>query len=183
MYLEEAMFTLLIGKGLELALVERSFAAKYLEIVEREREYLSQWLAWPPHADCEDFFVKFINQSLHDYADNKSLVCAMIFDGEIVGNVSLNTIDHSLKKVEIGYWLSSAYQGQGLVSRSVSQLIDIAFTDLEIDKVQISVAVDNAASRKVCERLGFCLVGIRSQAENLNGRLVDHAVYTLLRNN
>jgi ribosomal-protein-serine acetyltransferase len=50
-----------------------------------------------------------------------------------------------------------------------------------MQKVEISVAVDNQSSRGVCERLGFKLEGIITRAENLNGRVVDHAVYGLNR--
>lgn len=59
------MFTLEVEKGLQLALVEPKFAPLYLEIVTREREYLSQWLAWPPHADGEDFFLNFVDTPVH----------------------------------------------------------------------------------------------------------------------
>jgi len=173
------MFTIEIEQGLELALVQRSFAAKYLEIVSREREYLSQWLVWPPHAHDEQFFDNFITKSLHDYADNKSLVCAIILNGEIVGNISFNSINQTLKKVEIGYWLSAQHQGKGIITKSLAKLITIAFIDLTMEKVEISVAVDNNASRKVCDRLGFELEEVISQAENLNGRIVDHGVYGL----
>jgi len=50
-----------------------------------------------------------------------------------------------------------------------------------MQKVQISVAVDNQPSRKVCERLGFSLEGVITRSENLNGRVVDHAIYGLSR--
>ncbi|HIF9169539.1 TPA: GNAT family N-acetyltransferase, partial [Photobacterium damselae] len=42
-------------------------------------------------------------------------------------------------------------------------------------------AIENKASRKVCERLGLTLEGIITRAENINGRVVDHAVYGLSR--
>ncbi|HFG1639877.1 TPA: GNAT family N-acetyltransferase [Vibrio cholerae] len=175
------MFTLDVDTDLKLALVDTKFAPQYLEIVSREREYLSQWLAWPPHANSEEFFLSFIKRSLHDYADGKSLVCGMIYKDKLVGNISFNSISYQLKKVEMGYWLSSDYQGKGIVSRSVLKLIDVAFTDLDMEKVQISAATGNQPSRNVCERLGFVLEGTITRAENLNGRIVDHAVYGLDR--
>lgn len=57
------MFTLEVEQGLKLVLIEQKFASQYFEIVNREREYLSQWLAWPPHANNEDFFLSFIRRS------------------------------------------------------------------------------------------------------------------------
>lgn len=176
------MFSLEVEKGLELALVHPKFAKEYLRIVTQQREYLGQWLAWPPHAHNEEFFLNFIKQSLHDYADGKSLSCTMLYEGEVVGNISFNTIDHNLKRVEIGYWLSADYQKKGIVTKSVSKLIELAFTDLNMEKVQISAAKENQASRAVCERLGFTLEGIITRDENLNGKVLDHAIYGLSRN-
>lgn len=106
----------------------------------------------------------------------------MLYKDKLVGNISFNSINNELKKVEIGYWLSAEYQGNGIVTKSVSKLIEMAFTELNILKIQISVAVENQPSRKVCERLGFNLEGIITHAENLNGRVVDHAIYGLSRN-
>ncbi|EOB3921648.1 GNAT family N-acetyltransferase [Vibrio parahaemolyticus] len=173
------MFTVVVEEGLELALVEPKFAPLYLDIVSKQRDYLGEWLAWPPHAENEEFFLNFIKRSLHDYADGKSLVCAMLYRDELVGNISFNTINYELKTVEIGYWLRSDYQGKGIVSKSVSKLIEFAFTELKMQKIQISAAVNNLASRSVCERLGFKLEGVLTRAENLNGKVVDHAVYGL----
>ncbi|EHY9870995.1 GNAT family N-acetyltransferase [Vibrio vulnificus] len=175
------MFTVEVEEGLELALVEPKLASKYLEIVSNQRDYLGEWLAWPPHAENKEFFLSFITQSLHDYADGKSLVCAMMYQNEVAGNISFNTINRDLQKVEIGYWLRRDLQGKGIVSKSLLKLIDYAFTELNMQKIQISAAVDNQASRNVCERLGFKLEGIITRAENLNGRVVDHAVYGLSR--
>ncbi|GHY02165.1 Ribosomal-protein-serine acetyltransferase [Vibrio cholerae] len=107
------MFTLDVDTDLKLALVDPKFAPQYLEIVSREREYLSQWLAWPPHANSEEFFLSFIKRSLHDYADGKSLVCGMIYKDKLVGNISFNSISYQLKKVEMGYWLSSEIVHRG----------------------------------------------------------------------
>lgn len=181
MFKESRMFTLTVDKEIKLALLSHQFAPLFFEIVNRERAYLSQWLAWPVHADSEAFFLNFIQRSLHDYADGKSLVLSIIYQDKLVGNVSFNSINHQLKKVEIGYWLSCEYQGKGIMSRAVSKLIEIAFTEYSMDKVQISAATENYPSRSVCERLGLTLEGIITQAENLNGRIVDHAVYGLSR--
>lgn len=176
------MFKLEVEEGLSLALVQTSFAKEYFELVSKDCEYLSQWLVWPPHAKSEEFFLTFIQKSLHDYADGKSLTCGILFNGELVGNVSFNSINHNLKKVEIGYWLSSKYQGKGIVTKSVSKLIDIAFEELGMEKVQISAAVGNTPSRRVCERLGFTLEGVLTRSENLNGRIIDHAIYGITPN-
>ncbi|KXF80778.1 GNAT family N-acetyltransferase [Enterovibrio coralii] len=175
------MFVYKIDEEVSLALVQPSFAMTYFDIVARERDYLSTWLAWPPHADGEAFFSAFITSSLKGYAEGKSMTCAMVYKGQVVGNVSFNTIDKSLKKATVGYWLSKDFQGNGITSRCVASLVDMAFNQLELTKVEIAAATGNAPSRRLCERLGFTLEGIITQAENLNDRIVDHAIYGLAK--
>ncbi|TKF22019.1 GNAT family N-acetyltransferase [Vibrio genomosp. F6] len=175
------MFSLKIDDELELVLVQESFASHYSDIACSQKEYLSQWLAWPPHCQSEQDFRIFIQRSLHDYAEGKSMTCAIWYQGRLVGNTSFNSIDHSLQKVTIGYWLSQDEQGKGIMSRVVKKLISIAFDELDMQKVEISAAEGNKPSRALCERLGFKLEGIISHNENLNGRIVDHAIYGLSR--
>lgn len=76
------MFTLNVDNEIELALVQESFAPLYVELVAEHKAYLSQWLAWPDFCSSEQDFRLFVHRSLHDYADGKSLTCA-IFTMEI----------------------------------------------------------------------------------------------------
>ena len=87
------MFTLDVDQELELALVHPKYAKYYLEIVTKDRDYLSQWLAWPPHANDEAFFHSFIKRSLNDYAEGRSLTCTILWQGKVVGTTSFNKID------------------------------------------------------------------------------------------
>jgi ribosomal-protein-serine acetyltransferase len=173
------MFTLTVDEQLTLVLVQPSFAKRYYNIVQEERAYLSQWLVWPKYADSEAFFLSFVKKSLEDYEQGKSLTCAIIYCDRLVGNISFNSISHELKKAEVGYWLNAKYQGKGIVTKSLSTLISHGFKQLNMDRIQISVATENVASRHVCDRLGFELEGVISNSENLHGRIVAHAIYSL----
>lgn len=173
------MFTLSVNDDIQLALVQPSFAAQYYSLVSTQKSDLGEWLSWPLHAHSEKFFADFILHALHDYADGKSMTCAIIYRGEIVGNVSFNTINVSLKKVQIGYWLAVNYRGKGIMSTVVGKMMEFAFNQLAMQKVEIFAATENIPSRAVCERLNMHLEGVITQAENLNGRIVDHAMYGL----
>ncbi|MDK9760222.1 GNAT family N-acetyltransferase, partial [Vibrio sp. D173a] len=145
------MFKIKINNEISIALVQESFAAQYAQLVSTQTDYLSQWLAWPPHCQTEQDLRIFIQRSLHDYAEGKSMTCAIVYQDAIVGNCSFNTINHDLKKVTVGYWLSESQQGKGIVTQVVTKLIEIAFEELDMEKVEISAAVENTASRAVCE--------------------------------
>lgn len=168
-----------IDSEVKLALVHKSFAPRYAQLAKENFEYLEEWLAWPPHCKSKLDFEEFVQRSLHDYADGKSMVCAVFYQNELVGNASFNTINHDLKKVEIGYWLAKPFQGKGVMTRVCEALIEIAFSEFDMQKIQISAAVENKPSRSVCERLGMTLEGIITNEEYLGGRIVDHAIYGL----
>lgn len=175
------MFTSTVDDEIQLALVQDSFALNYATLVQTQLDYLSQWLAWPPYCQSEQAFTSFIQGALHEYAEGKSITCAILFNGVIVGNCSLNNINRSLQRADIGYWLSQDYQGKGIVTRSVQALIKIAFNDLDLEKVQLSAAVENHSSRQVAERLGMVLEGIITRNEKVGDRVLDHAIYALSR--
>jgi len=61
--------------------------------------------------------------------------------------------------VEMGYWISRPYWGQGFATEACLALIEIART-LALSSLEGSHFVDNPASARVLEKLGFEPVGI-----------------------
>jgi ribosomal-protein-serine acetyltransferase len=176
------MFTFQIDEKIDLIFLHESFAADYLELVEKNREYLGEWLPFPHVNKQVDDYKTFIRKSLHDYADGKSMFCGVRYEGRLIGTCGFNNIDKSLKKVEVGYWIAAEHQGKGIVTKVCRKLVDVAFTTFSMEKVEIAVATGNVKSRKVPERLGFDLEGIITRAEEMNGKILDHAKYGLLKN-
>jgi len=60
-------------------------------------------------------------------------------------------------------------------------LVDHAFRDLGVERVEIFAEPRNTRSRAVPERLGFRREGTLRHVAKLNNRFVDHVVYALLR--
>ncbi|KJY84500.1 50S ribosomal protein L7/L12 [Vibrio galatheae] len=173
------MFSQKIDSEISIALVQESFANQYVELASEQFDYLSQWLAWPPHCKSEQDFRLFVQRSLHDYADGKSITCAILYQSEIVGNCSCFNIDYETSSLEIGYWLSKHHQGKGIVTRVVKHLVEHAFHELKVEKVQLSAAVENTASRNVAQRVGMALEGIITNREKVGERILDHAIYAI----
>ncbi len=60
-------------------------------------------------------------------------------------------------------------------------LCQYGFNHLQLQKIEIRCAAHNQESRKVPERLGFYYEGVQQKAEWLSDRYVDHAVYSVLK--
>jgi len=173
------MFRLAVDDELNLVFLEESLASTLFELIDANRAYLGKWLPWVRNTNSVADIQVFIKRSIEGFSEGRELVCAIEYQNSIAGIVSYNRINPELKKVEIGYWLSERMQGQGLMSRCCQRLIDKAFYQMGMDKVEIRVASENLPSRKLCERLGMTLEGIISNSEKLEQGIVDHAVYGL----
>ncbi len=61
--------------------------------------------------------------------------------------------------VELGYWIARAHWGQGFATEACQALIDIART-LKLPRLEAAHFVDNPASGRVLEKLGFVATGL-----------------------
>ncbi|MGH6706949.1 MAG: GNAT family N-acetyltransferase, partial [Sphingomicrobium sp.] len=61
--------------------------------------------------------------------------------------------------VELGYWIARPHWGQGFATEAGRALIDIART-LKLPRLEGSHFVDNPASGRVLEKLGFVPTGL-----------------------
>lgn len=60
--------------------------------------------------------------------------------------------------LEIGYWCHGAHTGQGLITRCVAALTEVALALSGVDRVEIRCDIANARSAAVPKRLGYRLV-------------------------
>lgn len=172
-------FPLQIDQMISVVLVDRRYASEFIDLMQVERDYLSQWLVWPKFTlDISDN-LQFVNESFEQLQAGTSINCYILQNGRVCGGAGLVSINQALKKAEIGYWLSASMQGSGIISRVCKALIALAFEHLKLRLIEIRAAEFNHPSRKVCERLGLRFDGIIKNAELLNGKLINHVVYSL----
>lgn len=119
-----------------------------------------------------------------EYAQSASL--ESIFGIEVQGEVSgvaslLFNEDIFCVSTELGYWLSEALWGNGIMTEVVRSMARHAFQDLGKERVYANVYDYNPASRRVLEKAGFALEGKARNAAIKNGRLMDVWTYGCVR--
>ena len=119
-----------------------------------------------------------IRSKQEQFGANKGFACALRWQKKLIGVIGANEINWSNRQITLGYWLSEAAQGQGLMSAAVAALVRHALEDLKLQRIEIRCASENLKSRALPERLGFTLEGRLRSAELLYGRFVDHCVYS-----
>jgi len=175
------MFEAQITNDIRLVLVNKACIPEYVRIAAEDFDYLSEWLEWPRFCVTAEDFGKFVTDSISAYESGASMNCAIEYKGSIAGVAGFNTLSRKLCRVEIGYWIASEYQGNGIVTEVCRYLIKYAFENLDIDVALISAAANNLPSRAVCERLGMTLEGVISNDERVGEKVLDHAKYTIRR--
>lgn len=154
-----------------------SHAHELFDLIHMSRGHLHRWLPWLRHIhspeDTEAFVLRFLAERGPQFVIN--------VEGQICGGVGFHLLDQRLKFASIGYWLGSEFIGQGIMGDAVIHLCRYGFNELGLENIEIRCAVQNLDSRRIPERLGFCLEGVEARAEWVSDRYVDHAVYTILR--
>lgn len=147
--------------------------------IEANRSFLRRWLPFVDQtrklSDTEHFIKLIIN------APETDDVYSIFYDGEFAGLIAYKDSDKLNHKTEIGYWLIERMQGKGIMTKSVSKLVDFAFRNLAMNRVQIKVAVGNKKSAAIPKRLGFEMEGIERDGERHNNHYLDLEIYSFLK--
>ena len=105
----------------------------------------------------------------------------VIFLGdEVAGSIGLNRYDELWRSANLGYWVRSDVVGRGIATEAATAVIDFAFGEVNLNRLELVANVDNIASQRVAEKVGFQFEGIRRQGAWIGGRGVDVKSYGLL---
>ena len=147
------------------------------QAVQEERERLRVWMPWVDGTRTIDDQRGWLERVIAD-EDNLDGT-ALWVDGDYAGGVGL-TFGPFGVEAEIGYWIRSAYEGRGLITRAVVAMTDLAFRERGVHRVVIRAGVENARSRAVPERLGFTMEGVARGGERGADGYYDLAVFAVL---
>ena len=113
----------------------------------------------------------------------KSHILAIEVDNEVAGGVGIHYFDDIYcLGGEIGYWLGEPHWNKGIATEALKAMVQYAFTNTDLIRLQAGVFEHNPGSRRVLEKAGFTLEGIRKKAVFKNNTVQDEYLYALLKN-
>ena len=117
---------------------------------------VGQMAGWSPHKDIEES-----GQILSRFIEGKH-VFALEYQGKVIGSLGVEKYKEenypqlaALQGREIGYVLSKAHWGQGLMPEAVKAVIEWLFRDIQLDFIICGHFDWNSQSRRVIEKCGF----------------------------
>ncbi|RRK10783.1 N-acetyltransferase [Lactiplantibacillus garii] len=173
------MFINIIDKHISLKPTEVADAEPLFDLVDQNRKHLKPWMPWVDATATVQDERHFIEGMLTKQAHGDVFIATIVVDGEVAGMIDIHNIDAVSHHGEIGYWLGRAFTGHGVMTKSLERLEEIAFTELDLHKVQLNADVANQASRAVAERRQYHQDAVLPEHILVNGKYRDEAVYSL----
>lgn len=101
--------------------------------------------------------------------------------GQILGTVTLsNVVRGPLQSCFLGYKVDEQVQGKGIATEGIAHVIQFAFEQLKLHRIEANIMPDNLASIRVVEKLGFRKEGFSEKYLKINGKWEDHLRFALI---
>ncbi|MDP6666839.1 MAG: GNAT family protein [Dehalococcoidia bacterium] len=169
--------------SLVLRPVELDDAESYYGLLADNLDYVSDWLRRSEPPATVDERRKLMAAELESGKTGNSHWWLIESDGQLAGTIAFHNIRQRDRWTLVGYWLGERFTGRGIMTNSLRTVIDWAFTELGLIRVEIHSAIANQASCAVPERLGIRRESIRRQSETINGTTHDMAIYAAIADN
>jgi RimJ/RimL family protein N-acetyltransferase len=162
-------------------------------------------LRWLTEADVPDLFAVFGDPAVMRYWSSPPLVddaaarellaeihelfakgtlhqwgVGLIDSGEIIGTCTLTSWQAESRRAELGFALGRKHWGHGYMSEALTALLNYAFGELDLNRLEADVDPRNRGSRRLLERLGFVPEGLLRERWILAGEVQDSKLYGLL---
>jgi [ribosomal protein S5]-alanine N-acetyltransferase len=95
--------------------------------------------------------------------------------GELAGAINLtNIVMGAFRSGYLGYYAFAGFVGRGLMTQGLNAVVQHAFKDLGLHRVEANIQPANAASIALVKRCGFQLEGYSPKYLKIAGRWRDH---------
>lgn len=167
-------------KRLMLRQLSPADAEDYFEIA--SSPVVTAQTTWKRHLILEDS-KNYIKKIMQRYENQEEYHWAIVYQqtGKVIGRTGLIRIDPEHDKAELGYVLSHHYWNQGIVTEATRAVIDYAFCELGINRVEARCNAHNTGSYRVMEKLGLQFEGLLRQQLKIHGVYVDQRMYAIIR--
>lgn len=101
--------------------------------------------------------------------------------GALIGRININNITRgAAQSATVGYWVSQSHNGRGFASAALADVVDIAFKELRLHRLQADTRLENTASQRVLTRNGFHPFAVAPSYLKIAGRWQDMIMFHLI---
>lgn len=157
-------------------------AVSFAEAVRESGTTVGKWMSWahPGYtvADALSWFSQCVQErgtgASHEFG---------IFDarsGCLVGGCGLNQFNTANGFCNLGYWVRQSWHRRGAASAAIQALSRLAFSELQLGRVEIVVAADNTPSLALAAKSGAWRECSARNRLKVHGKFTDAYVFSLV---
>ncbi|MBI3228886.1 MAG: GNAT family N-acetyltransferase [Burkholderiales bacterium] len=102
-------------------------------------------------------------------------------DSQLLGHCCLFNFNDQCRRAEIGYGMAYSAWGHGYMHEALTRVVEYAFTELALNRIEADIDPRNERSAHSLERLGFQREGFLRERWIVDGEVSDSALYGLLK--
>jgi len=172
---------IIVNRNIYLRPVTLEDAEEVFLLSNANRKHIGTFLPWVDDTKTVGDTRAFIASTSCDSVYNGVFALVICFQEKIVGMVDFHGGSIKNKTLEIGYWLSKEFKGQGIMTKACAGLIEYAFKNTDANRIVICCDTSNFKSQAIPQRLGFVKEGIEREANMVRDRFVDINRNSMLR--
>ena len=101
--------------------------------------------------------------------------------GHLLGAVTASNVRRGVAQMcSVGYWMGESFARQGYMTEALGALLQHAFGDLALHRVEAACLAQNTASLKLLQRNGFQYEGVARKYLQIAGNWQDHMLFARL---
>lgn len=142
---------------------------------------------WSPIVD-ESYYentnlIKVIQADIKSNSEKFSVKLAIFnkVENKLIGTIALSNIVYGpFLSCFLGYKLHKDYIKMGYMSEALNKVIEIAFKELNLHRIEANIIPKNVASQNLVKKFGFQNEGLSKKYLKINGIWEDHYHFVLL---
>jgi RimJ/RimL family protein N-acetyltransferase len=168
-----------------LETIDKILPEEFFELISKNKSHIEKTFPVTV-SNCLDIekTTNFINSNIQrqENKENHYFYIKNNDTNNLIGYVCVKNIKLDILKCELAYFIDAEFEGQGIISKAVSQTIDFCFEELKMNKIFICTSKVNKGSQQIALKHNFIQEGIlREEFKNHEGVLEDIVYFGLLK--
>ncbi|MBF6632324.1 MAG: GNAT family N-acetyltransferase [Comamonas sp.] len=160
---------------MELRLLRASDAQQLWAFENAHRQYFETWInARPSTFYTPEGFGQTLQAALLEQAADKAFHYLIWEEKKLVGRINLTQVRRAhFQSASLGYRIAPGYSGQGLASDAVAAVMQKAFQEHHLQRLEATARPENPASIRVLLKNGFHQFGHSQSSIELHRQWFD----------
>ncbi len=156
-------------------------AAPLFEIIERDRDYLAEFLPWTDGIVVLEDEQKFVESIMSQPSTGSDARVSFIIEyrSQLAGTIGIRLTNPQTHTGEIGYLLAEPMQHKGIMTRACEATTAHGFVEMNLRRIEIYADPENPKSRAIPLRLGYSDDGMVPYTFRVSGKTRQMAAYSM----